>query len=218
MHQRILTPRPPPKIVLKNVWQVERDKQSSSEQSCAEADFFKIDLRVQGVPLNAVPEDQGRVTKIQDLVYTLRTESVIADLTKTGEFNTFSEKSTKTKKWRRSNCFELGEVSEKIQSPSCAKYRPEGLQFCTSASCSRSSKERERKNKRTFLKSCQFPHTREKYIHEVQSKDDPKSRTITSKRTCQRDEDRIRFYCAQIPRRRTAQNFTNRHRMDQRTL
>ena len=33
-------------------------------------------LRVQGVTQNAVLEDQGRVTKIQDLVHTLRTESV----------------------------------------------------------------------------------------------------------------------------------------------
>ena len=42
------------------------------------------------MPQNAVLEDQGRVTKIQDLVHTLRTqsrtESVIADLSKTGVF------------------------------------------------------------------------------------------------------------------------------------
>ena len=52
------------------------DKQSSSEQSCAEVDFFKFDLCVQGAPLNAVLEDQGRVTKVQDLVNTLRTDSL----------------------------------------------------------------------------------------------------------------------------------------------
>ena len=68
-------------MVFENVWQVERDKQSSSEQSCAEGDLFKFDLGVQGVPQNAVLEDQERVTKTQDLVHMLgtqhRTESVI---------------------------------------------------------------------------------------------------------------------------------------------
>ena len=95
LYQRIPTPRALPRVVLKNVWQVQHDKQSSNEQSCAEGDFSKIDLHVQAVPHNAVLEDQGRVTKIQDLVHTLRTqsrtESVIADLNKTREFNTFSE-------------------------------------------------------------------------------------------------------------------------------
>ena len=97
---QIPTPRPAPKIVLKNAWQVEHCKQSSSEKSCAEGDLFKTDLRVQGVPQNAVLEDQGRVTRIQDLVHTVRTqyrtESVIVDLSETAEFNTFSENSKKT--------------------------------------------------------------------------------------------------------------------------
>ena len=121
------TPRPAPKIVLKNAWKVEHDKQSSSEQSCAEEDLFKIDLRVQGVPPTAVLEDQVRVTKIQDLVHTLKTQyrtvSVIAILGKTGENNTFSEESEKTiTKWRKIELFAWVEVSTEIQCPSCAKY------------------------------------------------------------------------------------------------
>ena len=101
LYHGIPSPRLPPKVVLKNVWQVQHDKQFSNEQSCAEGDRFKIDLRVQGVPHKEVLEDQGRVTKIQDLALTLRTqqsgtESVIADLKKTGEFNTVSGESKKT--------------------------------------------------------------------------------------------------------------------------
>ena len=61
MYPRIRTPRPAPNIVVKNAWQVEHGKQSSSEQSSAEGDLFKIDLRVQGAPQNAVLEDQGTV-------------------------------------------------------------------------------------------------------------------------------------------------------------
>ena len=80
--------------MLKNARQVEHGKQSSSEQSCAEGDVFKMDLHVQ-VSQNAVLEDQGRM--IRDSAHTLRTEdqteSVIADLSKTGNFHRFSEES-----------------------------------------------------------------------------------------------------------------------------
>ena len=38
-------------------------------------DPYKFHLRVQEVPQNAVPEDEGLVAKIEDLVHTLRTQS-----------------------------------------------------------------------------------------------------------------------------------------------
>ena len=68
---------------------MEQSKQSISERSTAEGNLFKIDIIIQGIPQNAVLEDQGSMTtKIQYLVQTLRTqhqtESVIADLNKTG--------------------------------------------------------------------------------------------------------------------------------------
>ena len=84
LFRRIPAPRTPPKVVMKNVWQVQHDRQSSNEQSCAERDLFKIDLSVQEVPQNAVLEDQGRVTKSQD-----------ADLKKAGEFKTYREEPRK---------------------------------------------------------------------------------------------------------------------------
>ena len=80
---------------------------------------------MQGVAQNAVLEDQERLTKIQDLVHTLRiqsrTQSVTADLSKTGELNTFSEESQKTfQKLGKIELFELGEVSSNILCPACA--------------------------------------------------------------------------------------------------
>ena len=90
LYHRIPTPRPAPKTVLKDAWQVERGKLSSSERSLA----------------NAVLEDQGRMTKNQEMVDKLSTEypteSVIADFSKTGEFNRFSEESKKddSKNWK----------------------------------------------------------------------------------------------------------------------
>ena len=103
MYQRILTPRPTPKN------RVEERMAGGARQT------IKIDLLVQGIQQNAVLENQGRVTKIQDLVYTLktqyRTEYVIADLSKTGVFNTFSEEPKKTfQKLGKIEVFELGDV------------------------------------------------------------------------------------------------------------
>ena len=153
LYRRIPAPRTPPKVVLKNVWQVQHDRQSSNEQSCAERDLFKIDLSVQEVPQNAVLEDQGRVTKSQD-----------ADLKKAGKFNTFSDEAKKTvQQLGKIELFALGEVSTKIQCLSCAKYCPEGLLCCICGKCSRSSKEQTRKTKEEF-DALSIPHSHcEKY-------------------------------------------------------
>ena len=96
LHQNISS-SPHPQSVLLKAWQVQHDKevqwQWSTQESCAEGNIFKIDFRAQGAPQSAVFEDQGRMTKIQNLVHTLRTQSrrksVITDHKKTGEFNMF---------------------------------------------------------------------------------------------------------------------------------
>ena len=95
------------------------------------------------------------MTKIQELVDKVtteyRTESVITDLSKTGDFNRFSDESKKTiQNLRKIALFELGEVSKKIQCPSCAKYWPEGLLFCTCELCFMHSSEQKRKIKSQF--------------------------------------------------------------------
>ena len=46
--------------------------------------------------------------------------------------------------------FELGEVSTEIQCPSCAKYWPEGLLYCTCGTCLRPSNEQKQKTKEEF--------------------------------------------------------------------
>ena len=71
----------------------------SSWYPCSCQKNFKIVFRVQGAPHKAVLEDRGRVTRIPNLVHTLRTpsrtESTITDVQKTIELSTFSEKSRK---------------------------------------------------------------------------------------------------------------------------
>ena len=92
----------------------------------AEENPFKVDLRIQGIPQNTVLQDQRRMTKIRGLVNKLRTEyrteSVITDLNKTGEFNKLSEESKMTvQRLGKIELYGLGEVSKKTQCPSCAK-------------------------------------------------------------------------------------------------
>ena len=76
LYQRHPAPRPPPQIVLKEAWRVQRDEVSQRrtgiEISIAEQeDKFKIDFRVQGVPHQAVLEDEGRTNRIQTLAHIL---------------------------------------------------------------------------------------------------------------------------------------------------
>ena len=60
--QRIRTPRPPPKMVLKEAWQVQREEelqqQRGIEKSIAgQENPFKIDFRLQGVPYSYTYQD-----------------------------------------------------------------------------------------------------------------------------------------------------------------
>ena len=71
-NQRVSTPRPAPKVVLKDAWQSKQQQQQQGTQSSsgtpAEEYPFTVDLRIPGIPQDAVLEDQGRRTKIQELV------------------------------------------------------------------------------------------------------------------------------------------------------
>ena len=52
---------------------------------------MKVDLRIQGIPQDAVPEDQGRMTKIRGMVGKLQSEC--QNLSKKGKIIRFSEES-----------------------------------------------------------------------------------------------------------------------------
>ena len=73
---------------------------STGKLVAEEENPFKVDLRIQGIPQDAVLEDRERMSQIQDSVDKLRTEyqteSIIADLEKKGKFNRFSEESKLT--------------------------------------------------------------------------------------------------------------------------
>ena len=85
---------------------------------------FKVDLRTQRIPQDAVIEDRERRSKIQELVDKLptgcQTESIIKDLRKTGKFNGFSEASRGTmKELGNIELYELGEISKTVQCQAC---------------------------------------------------------------------------------------------------
>ena len=123
-------------------------------------------------------------TEIQDLVKTprkeYRTESVIADLSKTGEFNRFSEESKKTVQiLGKIELFDLGEVSKNIQCSSCAKYWPEGLLYCICRICLMPSTEQKRKIKNQFDILSIPVYIVKKGFSPRRSMDFPKSNMIT---------------------------------------
>ena len=65
LYQRIPTPRPPPKVVLKEAWQVQHEKETQQQTGIVKSiagqeNPFNIDFRVQGVPQKAVLENRGR--------------------------------------------------------------------------------------------------------------------------------------------------------------
>ena len=85
------------------------NKGSTGTLVANEEKFFQGDLRIQGVPKDAVLEDQERMFKIQEVVDKQRTgyktESIINDSGKKGTSNVFSEPSRRTsKKWEVLNC------------------------------------------------------------------------------------------------------------------
>ena len=99
-------------------------------------------------------EDQGRMTKIQELANTLRseyqTESVIADLGKENSTGFSVELDKTIERLRNVELYELGEVSKKTQCPSCSKYSFEGLLNCSCGVCLTPSPEQKRKIKSQF--------------------------------------------------------------------
>ena len=102
LYQRLSTPRPAPKIILKSVWTLQQQQQRQQQDTfrCTrtpvgeEENSFQADLTIQGVPPNAVLEDQEGMSKIQEIVDKVRTgyqtESVIRDYEKRGK-NMFTE-------------------------------------------------------------------------------------------------------------------------------
>ena len=116
LKHRLSRPRPSPKTILKDVYTLRQQQQQQQHQQdtlrspekplaeqhqgtcrsdskrstgkhvAEDGNSFMVDLRIQGSPKDAVLEDQGRTTKIQEMVDTLRTgyqsESIVTDLGK----------------------------------------------------------------------------------------------------------------------------------------
>ena len=159
LYQRVSTPRPAPKIVLKDVWKLQQQhgtlsssgkplaeqqqgRPTSSGKPLAEENHLKLIL--------AVLEDQGRMTKIQELVDKLRpeyrAESVVADMRKEGLFNRFSEKSKRT--IQRLGNIEWHELEKITKTQACSQYP-----HVEYASCPRRNSDAESKSIRDLVYS-----------------------------------------------------------------
>ena len=111
-----------------------------SNHSVVPASGNQINPRVQGVPPEAVHQDEDRTRRIRKLAHILKRQSeeqaLITDLQKTDTFNPFGEESEEIiHNLGNVELFELYEVSTKTQCPSCAKYWPEGVLYYLCGQC-----------------------------------------------------------------------------------
>ena len=116
---------------------------------------FKVYFRIEGIPQDAILEDQERMTEIQKLVDYLRsgyhTESIIPGLGKTGQSTGFSEESSRTiQEMGNVELCELGETFRTVQCQACLKHEPEGLIYCSCGMCFRPSPEQKQRIKTQF--------------------------------------------------------------------
>ena len=87
------------------------DSKKSTRTPVAEVESpFKIELRIEGVPQDAVPKVQETMSKIQELVVKLRTG-----------YQTESTKRT-FRELGNIELYELGDNSKTVRCPACLKY------------------------------------------------------------------------------------------------
>ena len=71
------------------------EQNQGTQRSTAILVPFKVDLRIQGIPQDAVIEDRKRMSKVQDLVDKLRTEYQAESIVVTWESNDILTSSAK---------------------------------------------------------------------------------------------------------------------------
>ena len=85
-----------------------KTQKSTGKPVAEEANPFNIDLRIQGIPQDAVTEGRGRMSKIQDLVDKLRTEyqteSIVVDLEKGNSTGSAKNQNVQLENWEILNC------------------------------------------------------------------------------------------------------------------
>ena len=140
LYQRLSTPRPAPRIILKNAWNHQQQQEQQGDLgsfrklkrerhegdnkrvkaaagNCSEnnvvreEDSFQVDLRAHGVSQDAIHKDEERVVKMQPLVAKLQIGYRDKSI-----INDFT-----IKEWGNIELYDLGEISKTVQCPSCLK-------------------------------------------------------------------------------------------------
>ena len=137
------SPRLPPKVILKNAWQVQHEDHHQRGTSAGQlaADKVKmerkIDFRIQGVSHAAVEqEEDSRTRLIRRLVHQVmrhpNKDASIADLQSKPPYNPLSEESKQMiHTMGNEECIEPCEISPKVQCFCCLRYWTEGVVYCT---------------------------------------------------------------------------------------
>ena len=144
LYQKVsLSPRPPPRIILKDTWQVQLE---DSHQLCTstarpvaeeEKTELKIDLRIQGIPQAAVEQEDERTREVRRSVHLKNhpnKDALTADMQKYCTYNPCSEESKKIfHNLGNVECFELCEMSSKCSN--CSLYWAQCIVCCTCGTC-----------------------------------------------------------------------------------
>ena len=137
----------PPKVILRNAWQVQHEDHDqrgtgAGQLAVDEVDMKpKIGFRIHGISHAEVEQEENNRTRlirrlVRQVLHHPNKDALIADLQSNHPYNPFSEESKQMIHHEENvECFELCEVSAKIQCPCCLKYWTEGIVYCTCGRC-----------------------------------------------------------------------------------
>ena len=137
---RFCLSRPPPKINLKDAWQVQHEdshqRVTSTGKLVADEENMEPQNGFQN-PRAVEPEQDDRMRLIGSLVHQVKNHpnknALIADLQSNHPYDPFSEGSKEIihDLGNVVECFELCEISHQIQCAYCLEYLAEGMVYCT---------------------------------------------------------------------------------------
>ena len=149
-YQRLSTPRPAAKIVLKRCLEIKSSSNTAAARHTIKhkepllrrrSIHFNVDLRIQGIPQNAVLEDQGRMTKIKNWWTSCELNTKPnRSLPILGKKENIQQVLRRTETYRLKigeiwNCVIWEKFRKTIQCQPCLKNSPEGLVYCSGGEC-----------------------------------------------------------------------------------
>ena len=208
-HKIRSSPRLPPKVILKSVWQVQHEGQVQQESTGRPVAVQvtitpKVGLRFQGISRAEIEQDEEKSRKhcigsfVQEMMLHPNKNALIAELQSNSPYTTFSEES-KQMIYIQGNIegFKLCQISHKIQGLYCMKYLMKGIVYSDCGICDVLSETSTKTDQGEVRCSPQSPSLHLKGSKQVSSTwSTKKSESIpSSRRLCEKGEEKgIRLY------------------------